>query len=141
MRDVLIVEDDLMIADLLQETLEENNYHVVGIARTVSDAVTLTCKHHPDIAVVDIRLALGDLGTDIVAQLPDGKRPAILFSTGSTEGPHLSTAEGDAVLIKPYGLPDAVRAIDIITELVESGKTSLPFPRNFRLLHPFLKSI
>ena len=31
---VLIVEDDLLIADLLQEALEADEYQVTGIART-----------------------------------------------------------------------------------------------------------
>jgi len=40
---VLIAEDDLMIADLAEEILVDHGYQVCGIARTVSEAVTLVC--------------------------------------------------------------------------------------------------
>ena len=38
---VLIVEDDLMLADFAEEILVEHGYEVSGIARTVADAVAL----------------------------------------------------------------------------------------------------
>jgi len=51
MLNVLIVEDDLTIAELLQETLEADGYHVTGIARTVSEALKLAKQTEPDIAL------------------------------------------------------------------------------------------
>jgi len=38
---VLIAEDELLIADLLEEALVANGYEVCGIARTVDEAVAL----------------------------------------------------------------------------------------------------
>ena len=38
---VLIVEDDLMLADFAEETLVEHGYEVSGIARSVSEAIAL----------------------------------------------------------------------------------------------------
>jgi ActR/RegA family two-component response regulator len=53
---VLIAEDDLtMIAD--------RGYKVYGVARTVPEAVALAQLHKPDLAVLDLRLADGGLGT------------------------------------------------------------------------------
>ena len=56
---VLIVEDDLMIADSAEEVLVEYGYRVCGIARTIAEAVDLGFRHRPDIAVIDLRLADG----------------------------------------------------------------------------------
>jgi two-component system, response regulator PdtaR len=64
---VLIAEDNLMIADLVEEILIEHGYEVCGIARTVAEAVVLAQHHKPDLAVLDLRLADGGLGTDIEA--------------------------------------------------------------------------
>jgi CheY-like chemotaxis protein len=66
---VLIAEDDLMIADLAEEILVEHGYEVCGIARKVAEAVALGQHHKPDLAVLDLRLADGGLGTEIAARL------------------------------------------------------------------------
>jgi len=61
----LIAEDDLMIADMVKMLLVDAGYEVCGIARTVTEAVALIRRHKPDLAVIDVRLADDDLGTDI----------------------------------------------------------------------------
>ncbi len=66
---VLIAEDELMIADLLEETLIMSGYEVCGIARTVDQAVALAELHKPDLAVLDVRLARGGRGPEIARQL------------------------------------------------------------------------
>jgi DNA-binding response OmpR family regulator len=48
MTDVLIVEDDLSIADLLQVHLEAAGYSVCGIARTFKEARDSAEQHEPD---------------------------------------------------------------------------------------------
>src|ERR1700687_3250505 len=66
---VLIAEDDFMIADMAEEVLVEHGYEVCGIARTVAEGVALGQRHKPDLALIDLQLADGGLGTEIVAQL------------------------------------------------------------------------
>ncbi len=131
---VLIVEDDLLIADMLQEALEADEYRVTGIARTVQESVLLAEQHCPDVAVIDIRLANGDLGTTVAAHLRNTTKTKILFSTGN--GDNLTSLEGlgDAVMTKPYRLRDVGPALTIINQLAWYGRTTLAFPRNFRLL-------
>ena len=66
---VMIAEDDLIMADMLEDVLVESGYEVCGIARTVEEGVELGDRCKPDLAVLDIRLAEGGLGTDIAARL------------------------------------------------------------------------
>ena len=66
---VLIAEDELMIADMLEEILVEHGYEVCGIARTVAEGIALGRLHKPDLAIIDLRLADGGFGTEIAAQL------------------------------------------------------------------------
>ena len=66
---VMIAEDDLLMADMLEEVLVENGYEVCGIARTVGKAVELAERHKPDLAVLDIRLAEEGIGMDIAARV------------------------------------------------------------------------
>ena len=109
---VLIAEDDLMIADITEEMLVEHGYEVCGIARTVSEAVALGRRHKPDLAVIDLRLADGGLGTEVAAQLGGLDELGVLYATGNASHVMLTTADGHACLAKP----------------------SLPFPRGLRLL-------
>jgi DNA-binding response OmpR family regulator len=63
---VLIAEDDFLLGDLLEDVLVDGGYQVCGIARSVAEAIELGKRHRPDLAVLDVRLAEGSLGTDIV---------------------------------------------------------------------------
>ena len=74
MTKVMIAEDDLFTADMLKDNLVENGYEVCGIARTVDRAVELGERHNPDLAILDIRLAEGGLGTDISTRIKDAAR-------------------------------------------------------------------
>ena len=66
---VMIAEDDLLMADMLEDVLVAGGYEVCGIARTVEQGIELGDRCKPDLAVLDIRLADGGLGTDIAARL------------------------------------------------------------------------
>jgi DNA-binding response OmpR family regulator len=133
---VLIVEDDLMIADVASEFLSASGYEVCGIARTVSEAVALSRTHRPDLALIDLRLARGGIGTEIVRQLPVGERPGILYATGNVSQFVLTKNDGEASISKPYSAEDLVRSLEIVGEIVATGIASTPFPRGFRVLPP-----
>jgi CheY-like chemotaxis protein len=131
---VLIAEDDLMIADMSEEALVAYGYEVCGIARTVDEAVALGRRHRPDLAIIDMRMADGGFGTDIAARLSDIPGLGILYVTGSVASLALHQASGHACLAKPYRLIDLVRGLEIVTELVRTGKASQPFPDGFHAL-------
>ena len=130
----MIAEDDLLMADLLEEVLVDGGYQVCGIARTVEDGLELSRKHKPDLVVLDLRLANGGLGTDIAAGLDRHNRPGILYATGNGRQLGLTRADGDACLGKPYKTEDIVRALQIVEEIVDTGKASEPFPNGFYVL-------
>jgi CheY-like chemotaxis protein len=131
---VLIVEDDLMMADMVEMLLVDSGYEVCGIARNVAEAVALARSHKPDLAVIDVRLADGDLGTAIPAQLDVLGRPGILYATGNSSSVMLTAAEGHACLTKPYRSPDLLRSLQIVAELIAKGTATPPFPRGFQIL-------
>jgi DNA-binding response OmpR family regulator len=133
---VLIAEDDLMIADLAEDILTDKGYEVCGIARTVAEAVALAQLHKPDLAVLDLRLADGGLGTEVAAQLLPLGRFGVLYATGNISQVVLTTANGDACLSKPYGSADLLRALEIVAQIVATGKALPPFPQGFQILHP-----
>jgi CheY-like chemotaxis protein len=133
---VLIAEDDLMIADLAEEVLAEAGYEVCGIARTVAEAIALAQHHTPDLAVLDLRLADGGLGTEIAAQLLPLGRFGVLYATGNISQVVLTTADGDACLSKPYSSTDLKRGLEIVAEIIATGEALPPFPQGFQILQP-----
>ena len=134
MRKILIVEDDLMLADFAEELLVEHGYEVSGIARTVTEAVALARNSRPDLVVLDLRLADGGLGTEVAAQLAAFGKPGILYVTGNMS--QVALTHGDACLAKPYRAADLIRSLQLVAEIVITGRAQPPFPQGFQLLHP-----
>ena len=132
----MIAEDDLMIADMIEGLLVAHGYQVCGIAATVAAAVALALRDKPDLAVIDLRLADGGLGTEIAVQLKGHHMPGILYATGNAANVILTAANGQACISKPYSEAGLLRALDLVTEIVATGRASPPFPRGFKILTP-----
>ena len=133
MAKVLIAEDDLMIADFLEEILLDAGYTVCGIARTVAEAVQLGNAHQPDLAILDLRLAKGGLGTDIVPLLTECDRVGILYATGN-DSVDLTQANGDVCIRKPYLAQELLKALQIVQQIVAGRAIPPPIPVNTRVL-------
>jgi hypothetical protein len=88
--------------------------------------------------MLDLRLADGGLGTEIADQLPSTGRPGILYVTGNVS--QVTLTNGDASLAKPYRSADLVRGLEIVAEIVATGKARPPYPQGFHLLHQVANS-
>jgi DNA-binding response OmpR family regulator len=130
----MIVEDELLIADMIAATLDRAGYGVCGIARTVGEAVTLVKLHRPNLAVIDLRLEDGELGTGIAPQLEGTRTMGILYACGDTARVLQIAPDGEACLSKPYSPEDLLRSLEILDELFKTGTASDPFPAGFQLL-------
>lgn len=104
---VLIVEDEAIIALMLQDMLEDSGFAVVGPAATVDEALGLSEAGEFDVAIVDVRLN-GDFVYPVAERIRAIGRPFI-FATGS--GPEDLPPQflGTPVLRKPY----AAAAVDV----------------------------
>jgi len=76
----------------------------------------------------------GGLGTDIAAALLPLGRIGVLYATGNISQVVLTTADGDACLSKPYRSVDLLRSLEIVAEIVATGKALPPYPRGFQVL-------
>jgi CheY-like chemotaxis protein len=130
---VLIAENDLLTADLLDETLVSGGYEVCGIARNVEEGVALAKLHEPDLLLLDLRLD-GGLGSEIVARLAGGRRTGILYATGNAGEANLTRRDGDACLKKPYSPQDVIRALKMVEQIVSLEKSNQNYPSGFQLL-------
>ncbi len=131
---VLIAEDELMIADLLEEFLTEQGFEICGIARTVTEAVALGELHKPDLAVLDIRLAKGGYGQEVARRLKAKAPLGVLFASADGRKNTLVRSDGEGMISKPYRLEDVAHALKIVHMIVSGGTATPPFPPGFQLL-------
>jgi len=68
---VLVVEDDAMIAELLAEVIADLGHVVCGIEATEEGAVAAAARCKPDLMIVDAQLGLGS-GVDAVETITRG---------------------------------------------------------------------
>jgi two-component system, response regulator PdtaR len=83
--EVLIVEDQVLIAIHLQDLVEEAEHRVVAIAHDASGAMAAAATEHPALAIMDLRLAHGDSGVDVARQLYDAHGIRCLFVSANID--------------------------------------------------------
>jgi len=107
---ILIVEDEPLLADTLKRLIELNPLHrVTGIADDLASALASAEAAPPELALVDLQLANGSTGYGVAARLHD-LGIACLFTTGRAPGiPVPDLAIG--CLSKPFREEDLVRAL------------------------------
>ena len=67
--DVLIIEDEPMIAMDLESIVEGLGHRVTSVARTHGEAVKAADQHKPGLVLADIQLADGSSGLDAVNEM------------------------------------------------------------------------
>jgi len=78
---VLIIEDETIISMDLEALVEELGHHVVGVARTRTEAMALSRKTQPGLIMADIQLADGSSGLDAVSDILAGMEVPVVFIT------------------------------------------------------------
>ncbi len=101
--DVLIIEDEPIIAMDIEELVLNCGHRVVGMATTEAEAVELAEKHKPGLILADINLGIGGDGTSAVARIMKHHYAPVIFVTAYPE--RLLTGEDlepAFVITKPF---------------------------------------
>jgi CheY-like chemotaxis protein len=109
--DVLIIEDEPLIAMDLQRILQDLGHRVTSIARTHKDALKAAALQKPGLVLADIRLADGSSGLDAVNDILGAFTVPVVFVTAYPQ--KLMTGERPEptfLITKPFR-EDAVKAI------------------------------
>ena len=83
--DVLIIEDEPIIAMDLEALVEELGHHVTHVCRTHHEAVAAVAEHRPGLVLADIHLADGSSGLDAVNEILAGTEVPVVFITAYPE--------------------------------------------------------
>lgn len=133
-KSILIVEDELIIAESIREILERRGFEVLGIETTADGALRTIEEHKPDLAVLDINLNSERDGIWLAEQIKLNHSLPFIFLTSHADEETLSKGIGQ----NPYGyLMKPVEEVELFTtitcalslyEEVERGGTAIQNP-------------
>ena len=101
--DVLIIEDEPIIAMDIEELVANCGHRVVGVAATEADAVAIAERSRPGLILADINLGAGGDGTSAVLRIMRNHYAPVIFVTAYPE--RLLTGEAlepAFVITKPF---------------------------------------
>ena len=108
--DVLIIEDEAIIAADIESLVRELGHNVSGTAATHTEAVEAVRQHRPGLVLADIQLADGSSGIDAVKEILQSLNVPVIFITAFPE--RLLTGERPEptfLITKPFQ-PETVKA-------------------------------
>ncbi|WP_457798032.1 response regulator [Methylocystis sp. S23] len=109
--DILVVEDESIIAKDIELIVNDLGHRVIGPARTHEEALSLALKARPAVIVADVKLADGSSGIVAVDEMLKSIDASVIFVTAVPQW--LQTGELEPVLVipKPYSVGDVKAAI------------------------------
>jgi CheY-like chemotaxis protein len=111
-RSILIVEDEPLIAMMLEDFLESMGHKVVGTCDTVEEALRHVEAGGFDVAIIDIQLREGKKVWPVADLLAATGKPFVLATGGHVEPPPERHASAP-VLAKPYTIESIEPALDL----------------------------
>jgi len=109
--DVLIIEDEPLIALDIEDLVTSMGHNVLAVARTHKEALELSKKHTPQLILSDIQLADGSSGIDAVNDLLKAFNVPVIFITAFPERLLTGERPEPAFLItKPFS-PEMVKGV------------------------------
>ncbi len=109
--EVMIIEDEPLIAMDIEEMVESLGHRVVGTARTHKEATALFAATNPKLVLADIQLADGSSGIDAVNEILATTPVPVIFITAFPERLLTGERPEPAFLVtKPFN-PDMVKAL------------------------------
>jgi len=113
---ILIVEDNVIIADDMQSMLEEIGYEIVDNVIVYEQAVEVLKNNHVDLVLIDIILASDKTGIDLGKHIRQTYNIPFIFVTSNSDRAtveNAKTVKPDGYLVKPFEQQDLYTSIEI----------------------------
>ena len=120
MKKILVVDDDLTLRKVLENSLEQRGYQVISVA-SAKDALALFARDVPDIIVSDVSMPEMD-GFEFCRELrsqPSGKLIPFIFLSAKNELADRiqgHTIGADSYLTKPFAMEELLANIEALIE-------------------------
>ncbi len=113
---ILIVEDNVIIADDMQSMLEEIGYEIVDNVIVYEQAVDVLKNNQVDLVLIDIILASDKTGIDLGKHIRENYNIPFIFVTSNSDRAtveNAKTVKPDGYLVKPFEQQDLYTSIEI----------------------------
>jgi len=113
---ILIVEDELIIAEHIADSLNELGYEVMEPVINYTEALASIENEIPDLALLDVQLSGRRSGIDLAERINELYHFPFIFLTSNSDGVTVSAAkqtEPAAFLVKPYSKDELYTSIEI----------------------------
>lgn len=124
---ILIVEDNVIIADDMQSMLEEIGYEVVDNVIVYEQAIEVLKNNHVDLVLIDIILASDKTGIDLGKHIRQNYNIPFIFVTSNSDKAtveNAKTVKPDGYLVKPFEQQDLYTSIEIALSNFNYSKKS-----------------
>ncbi|MCZ8353327.1 MAG: response regulator transcription factor [Cyclobacteriaceae bacterium] len=132
MKSVLIIEDELLVAQNIEAILEDNGFIVTGIATEVTSAKNLIAHKRPDVILCDIYLKGTETGIDFAEYILNSSLDIpIVFLTAFADTHTIkraSAAQPVAYLVKPFTDKQLVATLQLVTTSEPDKNIVVPEP-------------
>lgn len=110
---VLIVEDELIIAMMMEKMIQNLGHEVLAKVTKGEDAIQAARNHNPDIILMDIRLQGEMDGIEAMSEIRQDSEVPVIFVTGNSDETYRKRVEESNpldFLTKPITISDLSRS-------------------------------
>lgn len=139
---ILIIEDELIIAEMLSDYIQEMGYHVLGKARNYTEAIQLIKDCNPDFLLIDINLGGKKTGIDVAHYINQEVNIPFIFITSNADEATVNEAKKTnpfGYLQKPFNKNDIYSAIEVAMVNFERLNNLFTEKKNNESKHLFIK--
>lgn len=123
-----IIEDELVIAETIRETLLDLGYDVTEAAINYSQGLELVEKENPDLLLMDIVLSGHKDGIDLAREIRKLYHLPIIFLTSNADETTINRAkevQPEGYLVKPFNRQDLYTSIEIAVSNFEGESKTI----------------
>ena len=125
---ILVVDDDIFIAEQLNSILTDLGYDVVGIAASKETAIDMIDETSPQLALLDIKMHGVNQGFGIAKYLKQNTKTPFIFITSFADKDTVDEASSlnpVAYIVKPFNEHDIYSTLEIAFTNLERQKNYL----------------
>ena len=140
---ILVVEDELITAENISESLKQSGYRVTGIASTGDDALRLIAEEPPGLVLLDIKLKGEMDGIDVANCINRDFDIPVIFLTAFSDSEIVERARNTlsyGFLIKPFETRELTSNIEIAIEKHRADRAVRESEARLRVINEKLRS-
>lgn len=132
---ILVAEDEVLLALVLQTCLEQEDHEVLGPVASMEEGLRLAEADRPGLALVNINLKGAGNGIELARELRSRWAVPSLFTSGQVQEARDARDAAWGYIGKPYIARNVAESVTVVQALIE-GRTPDRIPQALELFVP-----